>query len=166
VLEFDVAADAYTGRQWRYPLEAPGHAIGDFNLIDATRALVIERDNREGDPGLACAGPPRPDCFHEPAAFKRVYLVDLARADGRGVLEKLAYVDLLRIEDPDGVARAGTWDHIFTFPFVTIESGDMVDERTIVVANDNNFPFSNGRRPGKADDNEFVLLDVGGLLSR
>jgi hypothetical protein len=166
VLEFDVAADAYTGRQWRYPLEAPGHAIGDFNLIDATRALVIERDNREGDPGLACAGPPRPDCFHEPAAFKRVYLVDLARADGRGVLEKLAYVDLLRIEDPDGIARAGTRDGVFTFPFVTIENVDAVDGRTIVVANDNNFPFSNGRRPGKADDNEFVLLDVGGLLSR
>ena len=147
ILEFDVARRAYTGKQWRYPLEASGHAIGDFNLIDATRALVIERDNKEGDPRLRCTAGPKPDCFAEPAAFKRVYLVDLARANDQGVLEKLAYIDLLAIADPDGIARSGTRDGVFTFPFVTIENVDMVDERTIVVANDNNFPFSNGRQP-------------------
>ena len=166
ILEFDVARRAYTGKQWRYPLEASGHAIGDFNLIDATRALVIERDNKEGDPRLRCTAGPKPDCFAEPAAFKRVYLVDLARANDQGVLEKLAYIDLLAIADPDGIARSGTRDGVFTFPFVTIENVDMVDERTIVVANDNNFPFSNGRQPQVADDNEFVLLDVGDLLTR
>ena len=166
ILEFDVARRAYTGKQWRYPLEASGHAIGDFNLIDATRALVIERDNKEGDPRLRCTAGPMPDCFAEPAAFKRVYLVDLARANDQGVLEKLAYIDLLAIADPDGIARSGTRDGVFTFPFVTIENVDMVDERTIVVANDNNFPFSNGRQPQVADDNEFVLLDVGDLLTR
>ena len=166
ILEFDVARGAYTGKQWRYPLEASGHAIGDFNLIDATRALVIERDNKEGDPRLRCTAGPKPDCFADPAAFKRVYLVDLARANDQGVLEKLAYIDLLAIADPDGIARSGTRDGVFTFPFVTIENVDMVDERTIVVANDNNFPFSNGRQPQVADDNEFVLLDVGDLLTR
>jgi hypothetical protein len=166
LLEFDPATASFTGRQWRYPLEAEGHAIGDFNLIDATRGLVIERDNKEGDPRLRCAAEARPDCFHDPAAFKRIYLIDLARADEAGVLEKLAYVDLLDIADPDGVARAGTLDGRFTFPFVTIENVDIVDERTIVVGNDNNFPFSNGRTPGVADANELVLLDVGDLLAR
>ena len=34
-------------------------------------------DDNEGDPRLTCAGEPAPDCFHAPAAFKRVYLVDL-----------------------------------------------------------------------------------------
>ena len=34
----------------------------------------------------------------------------------------------------------------------------------IVVANDNNYPFSSGRAPGVADDNEFILLEVGDLL--
>ncbi|MFD2649473.1 hypothetical protein ACFSX5_16935 [Devosia albogilva] len=37
---------------------------------------------------------------------------------------------------------------------------DRVDEATIVVANDNNFPGSTGREAGRADDNEFILLDV------
>ena len=55
---------------------------------------------------------------------------------------------------------------MFTFPFVTIENVDVVDRRTIVLANDNNFPFSNGRRPGTADDTELILLDVGDLLTR
>jgi hypothetical protein len=166
ILEFHVAARGFTGRHWKYPLEADGHGIGDFNLVDGSRGLVIERDNKEGDPRLRCRGEPEPGCFHDPAAFKRVYLVDLGRADARGMLEKIAYVDLLDIKDLGGVARAGTADGVFAFPFVTIESVDAVDGRTIVVANDNNFPFSNGRKPLAADDNELILLDVGDLMGR
>jgi len=34
-----------------------------------------------------------------------------------------------------------------------------VDSRTLLVLNDNNYPFSAGRRPGLApDDNEFILV--------
>ncbi len=40
----------------------------------------------------------------------------------------------------------------------------MVDAEHIVVGNDNNLPFSSSRDPGKADDNEFVLLNVRDLL--
>jgi hypothetical protein len=166
ILEFDVQARRWTGRGWKYPLEADGNNIGDLNMVDAARALVIERDNNEGDPRLACRGETRPDCFGQPAAFKRVYLIDLGRADANGVVGKLGYVDLLDIADPDGVARAGTIDGRFTFPFQTIEGVDVVDATTIVVGNDNNFPYSNGRTPGAADDNELVLLEVGELLGR
>lgn len=81
-------------------------------------------------------------------------------------MKKIASVDLLDIADPDGRARRGAIDGVFTFPFVTIENVDVVDARTIVVGNDNNFPFSIGRTPERADDNELVLLDVGHLLSR
>ncbi|MCP2807353.1 esterase-like activity of phytase family protein, partial [Salmonella enterica subsp. enterica serovar Typhimurium] len=35
ILEFDVAAGKFTGRFWYYPFEQKGHAIGDFNMIDA-----------------------------------------------------------------------------------------------------------------------------------
>ena len=35
---------------------------------------------------------------------------------------------------------------------------------TIIVGNDNNLPFSSSRDPNKADDNEFVLLEVGDFL--
>ena len=85
ILEFSVPRMEWTGRTLRYRLEAGATAIGDFNFIDATRALVIERDNGEGDPGLACAQGVRPTpqqpCFPLPARFKRVYLVDMAQAD-------------------------------------------------------------------------------------
>ena len=52
----------------------------------------------------------------------------------------------------------------FTFPFFTIENVDRVDETHIIVGNDNNLPFSSSRDPNKADDNEFVLLEVGEFL--
>jgi len=53
---------------------------------------------------------------------------------------------------------------VLTFPFFTIENVDIVDDRHIVVGNDNNLPFSSSREPNKADDNEMVLLEVGELL--
>ncbi|WP_422071802.1 esterase-like activity of phytase family protein [Tranquillimonas rosea] len=137
-----------------YPLEAADHAIGDFNLIGGTRGLVIERDGGQGTAAFS----------DDPAAFKRIYLVDLDRTGADGVLEKIAYIDLLDIADPDGVADSTT-DGTFTFPFVTIENVDRVDADTIVVANDNNYPFSVGRRAGRADDNEFILLEVADFLA-
>jgi len=54
ILEFDVAREEFTGKSWKYALEAPGNAIGDFNMIDATSDLIVERDDTEGDPALAC----------------------------------------------------------------------------------------------------------------
>ena len=48
ILEFDVAAERWTGRHWNYLLEQDGNAIGDLTMIDATTALVIERDNGYG----------------------------------------------------------------------------------------------------------------------
>lgn len=152
MLEFKVADATWSDKIRYYPLEDAGNAIGDFN-IDGTRGLIIERDNNEGDDGREKA-----------AVFKRIYLVDLERADENGVLEKIAYIDLMNIKDPDGLAPRGTKDGVFTFPFVTIEDVDMVDDSTIVVANDNNYPGSTGREAGRADDNEYILLDVADFL--
>ncbi len=165
IIEFDVAAREFTDRSWQYRLEDPSHNIGDFNMIDETRGLVIERDGNEGDPRMACEGEPTPDCFNAPATFKRVYLIDFAGATDDGFVEKVGYVDLMDIADPDGVALHGTIDGIFTFPFVTIEDVDMVDAEHIIVANDNNLPFSTGRTIGEADMNEFILLHVPELLA-
>jgi hypothetical protein len=171
VFQFDVAAARYTGREFRYPLEDAATAIGDFNMIDDRRALVIERDNGEGDPSLACANPrePRPDCFPMPARFKRIVLVDLMADDG-GFVRKLGHVDLMDISDPENLARvkgAANRDLAgkYTFPFFTIENVMRVDEHHIMVAVDNNLPFSSGRFLDRAADNEFVLLDVRELLA-
>ena len=53
---------------------------------------------------------------------------------------------------------------VLTFPFFTIENVEIVDDRHIVVGNDNNLPFSTSLDPNKADNNEFVLLQVEALL--
>lgn len=165
ILEFNVAKGEWTGRSWKYLLELNGNNIGDFNMIDADTGLIIERDNGEGLADTACNGPARPDCQNVPAKFKRVYKVSLKDADADGFVRKIGYIDLLDIRDPKGVARVGGKDGKFTFPFVTIEDVDIVDAQHIVVANDNNLPYSSGRQLGRNDDNEFILLHVPELLS-
>lgn len=163
VLEFDVEKGAWTGRSWAYPLDIAGNNIGDFNMIDERTALIIERDNNEGIAARACAeGDKGPDCFVAPAAFKRIFKIELAD-DGKA--RKIGSIDLLAIADPDGKARQGGGEGAFAFPFVTIEDVAVVDERHIIVGNDNNLPFSAGREPQKQDDNELILLAVPELLS-
>ncbi|WP_043700516.1 esterase-like activity of phytase family protein [Tepidimonas taiwanensis] len=165
VLEFDVASEQWTGRHWKYVLEANHHAIGDFNMISPTEGLIIERDNGEGTADKACPeGQKRTDCFHDLAKFKRVYKVELSEANVNGPVRKIGYIDLMKIEDPKGLARKPLNDGVLTFPFFTIENVDIVDSRHIVVGNDNNLPFSSSREPNKADDNELVLLDVSEFL--
>jgi hypothetical protein len=165
ILEFDVDKCEWTGKSWKYPLELPGNAIGDFNLIDASSGLIIERDDTEGDPAQACGeGPAKPDCFNVPAKFKRIYKIDFAQADADGFVKKVGYIDLMDIDDPKGVAKQGGRNGKLTFPFFTIENVDVVDADHIIVGNDNNLPFSSGRAIGKSDDNEMILLRVGELL--
>ena len=164
ILEFDVGKGQFTGKSWKYALEQPNNAIGDFNLIDAASGLIIERDDSEGDPAQACSGAPKPDCFNVPAKFKRIYKVDFAQADADGFVKKVGYIDLMDIDDPNKVARQGGKNGKFTFPFFTIENVDVVDADHIIVGNDNNLPFSSGRALGKSDDNELILLKVPELL--
>ena len=169
VLEFDVKTDQWTGRHWKYVLEANHHAIGDFNMIDNTTGLIIERDNGEGTADKACPeGTKRTDCFHDLAKFKRVYKVEMmnveAGANVGGEIRKIGYIDLMNIQDPQRLARKPLNNGVLTFPFFTIENVDIVDGSHIVVGNDNNLPFSSSRDPNKADDNELVLLEVGELL--
>ncbi|WP_223166333.1 esterase-like activity of phytase family protein [Nonomuraea sp. SYSU D8015] len=137
--EFDLRERAYTGRRWTYRLDSPSHAIGDAIAVDAHRFLIIERDNLQGDA----------------AKVKRIYLADMRDRDGDGALDKTLVADLLDIADPRGLGGApGT----FRFPFQTIEDVVILDDRTLGVLDDNNFPFSSGRTPGKPDDNEFITI--------
>ncbi|RVX43066.1 hypothetical protein EDD27_5735 [Nonomuraea polychroma] len=143
--EFDLRERAYTGRRWTYRLDSSSHAIGDAIAVDADRFLIIERDNLQGDA----------------AQVKRIYLADMRDKDGDGALDKTLVADLLNIADPRGLGGApGT----FRFPFQTIEDVVILDDRTLGVLDDNNFPFSNGRTPGKPDDNEFITLRLTGGL--
>ncbi|MFZ4288826.1 esterase-like activity of phytase family protein [Variovorax sp. HJSM1_2] len=165
VLEFDVKAGKWSGRSWMYPLEANGNAIGDFNMVDDTTGLIIERDNGEGVPEKACpANEKRTDCFHDLPKFKRVYKIEMTEANVGGPVRKIGYIDLLNIADPQKLTKKPLTNGVLQFPFFTIENVDVVDATHIVVGNDNNLPFSSSRDPNKADDNELILLEVGDFL--
>ena len=168
VLTFDTATKDWTGDSYRFRLSEGAQAIGDFNFIDETRALVIERDNGEGDAAKACAegATERSACYPNPARVKNVVLIDAASVDAEGYLRRIGHIDLLQIQDPEGEALAGMRpaEGDFTFPFFTIENVARVDETHILVANDNNLPFSGGREIGVAANNEFILLSTPELL--
>ncbi|WP_228472982.1 esterase-like activity of phytase family protein [Streptomyces cyaneochromogenes] len=143
--EFDLRKRAYTGKRFVYRLESTSNAIGDAIAVDRHRFLVIERDGGQGDT----------------AKFKRVYLADTRDRDGDGLMDKTLVADLLDIANPK---RLGGFGETFRFPFQTIEDVNLVDDRTLAVLNDNNFPFSSGRTPGKADDNEFITIRLSAPL--
>lgn len=167
IIELDAASKAWTGKTWLYPLSAGGEAIGDFNMIDETTALVIERDNGAGVADKACADPKAPaaDCFAVPAKHKRIYKIEMTDEMAGKAVRKIGYIDLMKIADPDNKKRQGGGEGFYDMPFVTIENVDVVDPTHIIVGNDNNLPFSAGRALDKADDNEFVLLEVGDFLA-
>ncbi|MBK1987218.1 esterase-like activity of phytase family protein [Sphaerospermopsis aphanizomenoides BCCUSP55] len=141
IYKFDVDSQQYQGLQGFYQLEDPSHAIGDFTVINNNEYLVIERDPNQGDA----------------AQFKKIYKVDLSKTDANGFVEKQEVVDLLNIQDPNDLNGDG--QTTFDFPFVTIEDVLVVDENTILVANDNNYPFSVGRGPD-IDNNEIIMLEL------
>ncbi|WP_394616497.1 esterase-like activity of phytase family protein [Lentzea sp. JNUCC 0626] len=139
--EFDIASNRFTGKTWRYQLEDPNFAIGDAIAVDANRLLIIERDSAQG----------------VDAIVKRVYLADKRDRDRDGKLDKKVVADLLNLANPKHV---GGQADPFKFPFVTIEDVTILDDRTIAVLNDNNFPSSSGRTPGKPDNNEFITIKL------
>jgi len=129
---------------------------------------VIERDNGEGEPSLKCAGDPKPDCFPLPAMVKHVVLIDTASVDADGFVRRIGQIDLMNIADPDNRARIttdGGEAGRFSLPFFTIEDVMRVDDTHIMVAVDNNLPFSSGRKLNAAADNEIVLLRVPEFLA-
>ncbi|WP_218080394.1 esterase-like activity of phytase family protein [Anthocerotibacter panamensis] len=151
--EFDLATKTFTGRVFSYRMEnttESGQSIGDMTAINDEEFLIIERDSRQGDPNNPA--------FTNPAQFKRVYKININKLDADGFVEKVLLVDLLNISDPRGIGGNGTTNGVFTFPFVTIESVLPLNPRTLLIINDNNYPFSVGRTPGTPDDNEFIQV--------
>ncbi len=142
IYEFDVASSSFEGLAGLYQLAAPDHAIGDFTPINTHEFLVIERDGGQGDA----------------AEFKQIFKIDLSNIDSDGFVKKEAVVDLLSIGDPADLNRDG--DTTFDFPFVTIEDVLVLDKDTILVANDNNYPFSQGRDSVEIDNNEIIQIKL------
>ena len=137
------------------PTGVGGESAAELTAVNDHQFLVVERDSLgDGVPG------PR---------FKKVFLLDDRGEDG-GALVKTLLVDLMAAPDPNHVGGDGDF---FRFPFNTIESVHVVDSDTILVANDNNYPFSNARSrsltnartgPLAADANEFIEVRLGTAL--
>jgi hypothetical protein len=153
VNQFDLTAGKYTGQKWNYRVDAefPDALIGDFTALDGNRFLAIERDDDQG----------------EQARQKKIYLVDLRRVSADGYLEKQLVVDLLRIRDPHGIslpARAGELGvgDPFSFPLQSVESLEVLDSERLLIANDNNYPGSDGRwiARDRPDDIELIVIRV------
>jgi hypothetical protein len=154
--EFDLRSGAYTGRRWQYRVDAgfPDAVIGDFTALDEHRFVLIERDD---DQGAA-------------ARQKKVYLVDLRRVDVDGFLDKRLVLDLLAIPDPDGVSlppRPGEFGvgDPFSFPLQSVESLEVLGGERLLIANDNNYPFSDGRWTARdrPDDTELIVVHAPAL---
>jgi hypothetical protein len=149
--EFDLRQQEYTGRTWSYRADAafPNAVIGDLTAVDRHRFVLIERDDAQG----------------AEAQQKKIYLVDLRHIDSEGYLEKTLVLDLLRIRDPDGIslpARPGEFGvgDPFSFPLQSVESLEVLGGERLLIANDNNYPGSDGRWSARdrPDDTELIVV--------
>ncbi|WP_181871623.1 esterase-like activity of phytase family protein [Sphaerisporangium album] len=112
---------------------------------NANRAILIEREDDEG-----------------PAAtFKRVYLIDRRKVDAQGFLVKTEVADLLNLRNPALIGSRtpgyGQGDP-FKFPLQSVEALLPLPGNRILIAQDNNFPDSTGRVPGKVDATEMIII--------
>jgi glycerophosphoryl diester phosphodiesterase len=141
IQKFDVATKQFEGLAGYYKLESAANAIGDMTVINDNEYLVIERDSNQADL----------------AKFKKVYKIDISKKDANGFVAKEEVADLLNIPDPQDLNKDGSTT--YRMPFVTIENILVIDANTILVGNDNNYPFSIGRPPG-IDNNEIVQIGL------
>jgi hypothetical protein len=143
IYEFDVAGKRYTGRKWAMKADAANLQIGDAQAVSDHELLVIERDDLEG----------------AAAKIKHVVKLDLNAVDAEGFVRKEQVLDLLRVRDPFGLGGLGD---PFRYPIQSLETIVPVGDDRLFVVNDNNFPDSNGRVPGKPDDVEAIMVRVPG----
>jgi glycerophosphoryl diester phosphodiesterase len=157
IAQFDLRSRSFTGTTWQYPYAAGGISVPDLQLYAPGRGVAIERDNSTGTTN----------------GLKEVFAVSLPA--GGGTVTKTPVADLLHVADPAGIARrdrfAQPGDLVgdpgqFAMPYVTIEAVVVRDRRTLVIVNDNNYPFSIGRHVGTqhTDDNDVVALRLSSPL--
>lgn len=149
ILEFDLASNTFTTTRWSYKLDPRATSIGEFEMTDDRHGVVIERDDSQGTL----------------RGFKALFAVELEPTGG--VVKKELVADLLSIDDPNNVSTAKEGIAVglgrrFALPFQTIESVVVLDARHVLLACDNNFPFSVGRQinPPAPDDSEFVVIEL------
>lgn len=151
VYQYNVRNGTFT-RLADYRVENGLNMVADADMIDNHRLVLIERDG-----GLGAT-----------ALFRRVYVVDLHATGPDGAVVKRQLVDLAAIPDPHLVSLPaihagdiGLGDP-FQVTCESIEAIHVVSHDRLLLGCDNNFP-NKGRNPGRADDNELIVVKVPGL---
>lgn len=134
---FDLLIKKFTGFVWDYKLHADGNRVGAMAVAANGGFVLIERDSKQG----------------LKAGFKKAFLY----RPKTGEVKLLA--DLLALDDPQHLASS---NGKYRYPFITIESVLMPEANTLVIINDNNYPFSVGRHEdtGAPDDSEMIVIRV------
>jgi hypothetical protein len=144
--EFSIDSEKYTGKQWSYKLDGAGTNIGDMTALNDHEFLVLERNGSTATSFATAAAP-----------FKKLFKIDINKLDADGNVAKSEVIDLMNIADPNDLNGDGKTT--FTFPYVTIESVLILDANTLLIVNDNNFPYGGGRVLG-SDDTEFLKISL------
>ncbi|MBK8018474.1 MAG: esterase-like activity of phytase family protein [Betaproteobacteria bacterium] len=161
IYEFDTTTEQYTGTSFAYAKDSSDtitgavnnasniFVTGDMTHVADDRYLIIERDDFQGPVGSASY-----------PYQKKIYLIDLSETDENGVLEKKLLVDLLDVPDPKDIGGplVGLPADKFNFPLQSVESITLIDEHTILVGLDNNYPGGNGRVLGTPDGTEMITI--------
>jgi glycerophosphoryl diester phosphodiesterase len=147
IYQFDVRRNAYTGKRWAYMTSADRYVVGDAVMTGDGEMMVIERDDLEG----------------AVAATKKVYRFNVKKTDDTGAVRKELVADLLYIENSNGIpanAPAGSFGlgNPFSFALQSVETLVALKDGRLMIANDNNYPGSNGRMGGTPDDIEMIVI--------
>lgn len=125
-----------------------------MTAVDRHRFVLIERDDDQG----------------AEARQKKIYLVDLRKVGSDGALEKRQVLDLLSVSGPDGIStptRPGEYGvgPAFSFPLQSAESLEVLGRERLLIANDDNYPGSDGRwvARDRPDDTELIVVRVPAL---
>ncbi|MEL4356317.1 MULTISPECIES: esterase-like activity of phytase family protein [unclassified Luteococcus] len=148
ISQFDTRTNKYTGRTWKYQSDTDDNLVGDAFMTDGKRMLVVERD----------------DFWGAKSVTKRIYEINLNKQEKDGFLAKKLVVDLLKIDNPAGIGIKNDpgygVDKTFQFPFQSVETVVRLKDGRLLVADDNNYPGNDARKPGSPDNTEMIIVDL------
>lgn len=148
ISQFDTRLNRYTGRTWKYQADTDDNLVGDAFMTDGKKMLIVERD----------------DFWGEKSVTKRIYEINLNKAEKDGFLAKKLVVDLLKIDNPAGIGIKKDpgygVDKTFKFPFQSVETIVRLKDGRLLIADDNNYPGNDARKPGTPDNTEMIIVDL------
>jgi len=166
---FDIASGAFLSTTYAYRVDsgtyvnaagatvAENFTVNDITAINDHEFLVVEKDRGAGD--ARSGNFPASGADRVAAKVKKVFKIDLDKVDANGYLVKELVLDLMNIADPKQLGGAATINGVFTFPMECVEAVRVVDKRTLMLVNDNNYPVASAsRNPKKPDNDEFILV--------